>query len=98
MHALLATFQMDPARLAENTDELRERIIPMVKHQPGFVSGHWSYDRARSRYHSFIAFAREEDARGLHAFLATQVANQRDGGVVFESASVVEVLGHAVAP
>jgi hypothetical protein len=97
MHALIATFQMDPTQLDANAAELRERIIPLVKHQPGFRAGYWTHDPSSAKYVSFIAFDTEEQARGLLAYMESDRPRERAASVQLESAAIVVVAGTAAA-
>jgi hypothetical protein len=96
MYAIIGVFAMDRARHAEQRVELHERIIPMVRQLPDFVSGTWSYDPKTWRHHSHIVLATAEAAEALEAMVRQNVETQgRTAGVTLESLSVVEVLGSA---
>ena len=45
-HATLATFRVDLTREAEQQHGLELVIVPGVRQFPGFVTGHWTLDRA----------------------------------------------------
>jgi hypothetical protein len=92
MFALIGTFKMDTAQYDTQRRELEERIVPMVKHQPGFVSGTWSYDKKAGRSYSNIVFDTETSARKLAEFLQGQAQVQNAAGVHLESITVAEVL------
>jgi hypothetical protein len=97
MHAMVAVHTFDPARFEEQLRELHERIVPMIRHQPGFVSGYWTCDREANRYHGFIVFDSESSARKLATFVR-EVAQPSTHAVDLESLSVVEILAEASAP
>ncbi len=96
MFALIGVWQMDRSKTAMQNKELRERIVPMVSHQPGFVSGYWSEDSATSKSHSFIVFDTLEHAKGLEAFVRQNGSNA-EAGVAMESLQVVQIVANTRA-
>jgi hypothetical protein len=82
---------MDPAHKARQQAELDERIVPLVKHQPGFVSGVWSYDVAGGRSVAVLVFETERAARGMAEFVRQQMSTPNDVGVRLDSLMVAEV-------
>jgi hypothetical protein len=95
MHAIIGVFEMEADKQAEQRVGLHERIIPMVKNLPGFVSGYWSHDRSGPRHYSHIVFENAEAAEQLAAIVRSDVDRQRQAGVSIVSLNVVEVLGDA---
>lgn len=43
----------------------QERILPGLQAMPGFVSGSWAYDPARSQTHSYVVYSTETEAQSL---------------------------------
>lgn len=97
MHAMVGIFKMDPSLFEQQQKELNERIVPLVRHQPGFVSASWSYDRTAGRYYSYIVLESEDCAQKFTAFVRQQNAGPATGGVHLESLTVVEVVATAAA-
>lgn len=95
MHAAVGVFKMDPRLFARQRRELDERIVPFVRHQPGFVSATWSYDRDAGRSYAFVVLDSESAARKLVAFVEEQSSLPNDAGVELESVIVAEVLAEA---
>ena len=95
MHAMIGVFKMDPMQFARQRKELDERIVPLVRHQPGFVSATWSYDRDEGRSYSLVVLDSEQAARKFAAFVKEQAAAPNDAGVQLESLTVAEVLAEA---
>ena len=95
MHTMVGIFKMDTARYDRQKKELEERIVPLVKHQPGFVSATWSYDRQAGRSYSVVIFDSEGAARKMAAFVGEQSKQQNDAGVQLESITVAELLAEA---
>jgi hypothetical protein len=95
MHAMLGVFKMDPRQFARQRQELDERIVPLVRHQPGFVSATWSYDRDAGRSYSLIVLDSEQAARKFAAFVKERASVPNDAGVQLESIAVAEVLAEA---
>ena len=91
MHSMVGIFKMDPSLRARQRAELNERIVPLVKHQPGFVSATWSYDTAQNRSFAVLIFDSERAARGMADYVKEQMARGNDAGVVLDSVTVAEV-------
>lgn len=92
---MVGVFKMDPRLFARQRKELDERIVPLVRHQPGFVSATWSYDRDAGRSYSFVVLDSEGAARKFAAFVKEQSSIPNDAGVQLESLIVAEVLAEA---
>jgi hypothetical protein len=95
MHSMVGIFKMDPALRSKQRAELDERIVPLVKHQPGFVSASWSYDTERHRTFAVVIFDSERAARGMAEYVREQMARGNDAGVELDSLVVAEVLAQA---
>lgn len=91
MHSMVGIFKMDPALRARQRQELDERIVPLVKHQPGFVSASWSYDTEQHRSFAVLIFDSERAARGMAEFVRERMAQGNDAGVQLDSLVVAEV-------
>jgi hypothetical protein len=95
MHSMVGIFKMDPSLRAKQRAELDERIVPLVKHQPGFVSATWSYDASQNRSFAVLIFESEHAARGMADYVKQQMARGNDAGVELDSLSVGEVEASA---
>lgn len=95
MHSIVGVFKMDPKHFARQRKELDERIVPLVRHQPGFVSATWSHDRDAGRSYSLVVLDSEDAARKFADFVKEQSAVPNDAGVQLESITVAEVLAEA---
>ena len=95
MYAMVGVFKMDTRHFDRQKQELDERIVPMVRHQPGFVSAIWSYDREAGRSFSVVAFDTENAARQLATLVKERTTIQNDAGVQLESITVAEVIAEA---
>jgi len=95
MHSMVGIFKMDPSLRARQRAELNERIVPLVKHQPGFVSATWSYDTAQNRSFAVLIFDSEHAARGMADYVKEQMAGGNDAGVQLDSLTVAEVEASA---
>jgi len=95
MHAMVGIFKMDTKHFDRQRQELNERIVPFVKHQPGFVSATWTYDRVLGRIYSLAIFDSEEAANKMAAFVKGDTSRPNDAGVQMESIVVAEVLAEA---
>lgn len=96
-YAVVAVWKMDPAKADLQLSELTERIIPVVRSQPGFVRGRWTRAGDDVRHVAFIEFDTEANAQSFAGFVG---GNDDDGrraaaGVVNESIDVLEVVGSA---
>jgi hypothetical protein len=92
MHSMVGIFKMDPAQSFRQRAELDERIVPLVKHQPGFVSATCSYDSQGDRTFAVVIFDTERAARGMADFVREHMAQGNDAGVELDSLVVAEVL------
>jgi hypothetical protein len=95
MHSIVGIFKMDPSLRARQRSELNERIVPLVKHQPGFVSATWSYDTTQNRSFAVLIFDSERAARGMAEYVKQQMAQGNDAGVELDSLTVAEVEASA---
>jgi hypothetical protein len=92
---MIGIFKMDTKHFERQRQELNERIVPLVKHQPGFVSATWTYDRVLGRSYSFAIFDSEEAANRMAVFVRGDGSRPNDAGVQMESIVVAEVLAEA---
>jgi hypothetical protein len=69
-----------------------ERILPTVTTMPGFASGHWAYDAATSRTHSYVRFDGEPEARAMVERLRAEANVPNPFGVTLVSATVTEEM------
>jgi len=97
MYATVGIFSMDPAASAQQARELSDRIIPMVRVRPEFVSGYWNQDRVTSRSYAYLVWQSEAAARSFAAMVEANASGRAAFGVHLESIAVVEVLASAVA-
>lgn len=95
MHSMVGIFKMDPSLRAKQRAELDERIVPLVKHQPGFVSATWSYDASQNRSFAVLIFDSEHAARGMADYVKQQMERGNDAGVELDSLSVAQVEASA---
>jgi hypothetical protein len=72
---------------------LRERIVPGVSSQPGFVAGYWTKDAGRSV--NFLLFDSAEAAEHMAADIRGNSENQARSGLRLVSADVTEVVAQA---
>jgi hypothetical protein len=96
MHAVIGRFAMDTRHKDEQRKELTERIIPMVRTLPGFISGYWSYDEANGESFSYIVLENEAQAHALIEKVQANVADRGgERGVSVKHIAVAEVWGQA---
>jgi len=65
MHAVVDVWRRKQKQDEEQMRMLRERIVPSVRRNPGFVAGYWTRDHATGKDHTFIVF---EGREGAEAF------------------------------
>jgi hypothetical protein len=75
---------------------LRERIVPAVSQEPGFIAGYWINDGERS--YNTLVFDSREAAEIRAADVRGNAANQLAAGLVAEQITVGEVWAHGVRP
>jgi hypothetical protein len=87
MYAVVTTNDITDREAADTT--VVERVIPMVKQEPGFVGGYWvRFDGGHDT--SAVAFEMEEQARSG----APEVGSGAPG-VTCTNLMVGDLLGHA---
>jgi hypothetical protein len=93
MHAMVGIFQTAPRGRERQRQDLEERVVPLLRQQPGFVSGTWSYDEESGRSFSIIVLETESSARKLAEFIRERAVPRAD--LELESVTVTEVLAEA---
>jgi hypothetical protein len=96
-HAVIVVSSHPKETFEEQNEFLRERIVPMVKSQPGFAIGHWARELNGPNGYSYVRFATEADARRMEAFMKEEAARPNPMGVKITSVIVVEELASATA-
>jgi hypothetical protein len=98
-HALIAIFNHPRETWEQQKPFLHQAIIPMVKKQPGFVAGHWSYDAVTSKSYSIVTWSTEADARAMLTLIRDnpKPPGAPDLGVRLESAVIAEIMGEATS-
>jgi len=94
-YALFAVYAHPRETWSQQKQFLFERIIPMCKAQPGFVSGSWCYEPKDSRTFGQIVFDTESNARSLETFMREEAKRPNTFGVTPVSIDVTEVIGEA---
>lgn len=94
-HAVVAVYHHPRETWTQQKQFLHERIVPMTRARPGFVSGTWSYGAKDSRSFGYVLFDSEQNARDLEAFLRAEAERPNPFGVAPVSIDVVEVLAEA---
>ena len=89
MHAVVADVTVNDFEPA--LQSLKERVVPMVKGLPGFVSGVWLAP-ADGKGHSVVVFRSEEDAQRMVDALRENPVNP---AVTLDSVEVREVVASA---
>lgn len=98
MYAVVDTWSMDLEALpADHQNELNEQIVPMIRQQPGYISGYWTYDRANKKSHGFHLLESEEAARGLKAFVEQDAGRGAEIGIHLTELVIAEVMAEARA-
>ena len=91
-HAVISTFDVDPARREEQDFGLRNVIVPGVVGAPGFVSGIWTLSEDGTKSTVLVAFIGEDAARAFQASVRANAANQASAGLTLTD-SVVAAVG-----
>lgn len=94
-HASLATFRMDLSREAEQSEALERFIVPGVRQFPGFVSGHWTLDRATSESVVLLTYESLEAAEAMAENIRGNAANQADAGLELVGVRILEIAASA---
>jgi hypothetical protein len=94
-HATLATFLMDLSRETEQRAALNQFIVPGVRQFPGFVSGHWTVDRATSESVVLITYESLDAAEAMAENIRGNAANQADAGLELVGVRILEISASA---
>ena len=70
---------------------LEHVIVPGVAASPGFVSGHWTLDRATSQSYVLLTFDSVDHAEAMASNVRGNVENQQAAGIELLSIQVLEV-------
>jgi hypothetical protein len=92
MYTTIFVHKHPGERFDEQVTELKERIVPLVKSQPGFLSGTWSFDTLAGRSYSHLVWESEESAQRFFSFLKAQATQSNPFGIVLDSAHLNVVL------
>jgi hypothetical protein len=95
MHAVVGIWTMDEARYDEQTHLLHNEIVPLVKSQPGFVSGYWMHDPETGKSHTAIIFHSREAASGFKTLVEEGTQRAAQAGVTSDFLTTVEVVADA---
>jgi hypothetical protein len=95
MHAVVGIWTMDEDRRDEQNRLLHEEIVPLVRSQPGFVSGYWMHDPETGKNHTAIIFDSRESASGFKALVEGGTQRAAQAGVTSDILTTVEVLANA---
>lgn len=88
MHAVFVRSTINDPEQGLNI--LRERVVPSVSREPGFVAGYWVRLEGNQGT-SMLVFDSEHAARSM----AAQIAGPPTGAVTINSVEVGEVAAHA---
>ncbi len=90
MHARLITVSVAPDQADAARSALHSQVVPMVKAEPGFISGYWG-DRSDGKGLAFVLFESEEQARRA----APPAGASPAPGVTIDSTEIFEVVAQA---
>ena|SRR6478752_8862165 len=94
-HATLATFRVDLTREAEQRHGLELVIVPGVRQFPGFVTGHWTLDRAAAESIVMLTYDSVAAAESMADNIRGNADNQRRVGLDLVDVRVLEVAASA---
>ena len=94
MHAMTGLFTMDPTHKTRLIEGLPD-LIAGVREMPGYVVGFWTWDHATNVSTVLVVFEREEQARGMEAFVRTNDEKKAFPGTRVERVSTCEIVGAA---
>jgi hypothetical protein len=95
MHAVVGIWTMDQAQRDEQHRLLHEEIVPLVKSQPGFVSGYWMHDPETGKNHTAMIFDSRASAEGFKALLESRTQRAAQAGVTSDTLTTVEIIADA---
>jgi hypothetical protein len=90
MHARVITVTIAPDQADAARSALHGQVVPMVKAEPGFVTGYWS-EGSNGKGLAFVVFESEEQARQA----APPAGASPAPGVTVDSTEIFEVVAQA---
>jgi quinol monooxygenase YgiN len=97
MHAVVGIWRRAGGQDEARMRVLRERIVPSVRRNPGFVAGYWTHDHATGKDHTFVVFETREDAETFKAVVERNSRDQAEHGMRKELLAIAEVTAEARA-
>ena len=91
MYAVFVESTLDPNRIDEVDAMLRDKIFPMVKAAPDFVSGTWVRSDDDTEGRSVVIFKSKEEAQ--KAFEAAAQSLPSGGPITIQSSKLLRVVG-----
>lgn len=98
MHAVVGIWTMDEARRDEQRRLLAEEMVPLVRRQPGFVSGYWMDDPETGKSHTTIIFDTHAAANAFRALVDSRTQRAAQAGVTSDILTTVNVVADAHHP
>ncbi len=95
MHALVGIWTMDETRREEQDHILNKKIVPLVRSQPGFVSGYWMHDPETGKSHAAIVFDSHSSAVRFRALVESRTQLAARALVTSDILATVEVVADA---
>lgn len=81
MYAVVGVWQRAGGQDEVQMRLLRERIVPSVRNNPGFVAGYWTRDHVTGKDHTFIVFDSKETAEAFEIVVEQNSRSQAEHGV-----------------
>ncbi len=94
-YALVVISSHPKETLDQQTQFLRDRIVPMVQSQPGFVSAYWAREPEGPSGCSYVRFTTLEDAQRMQAFMKEEAARPNPLDVKITSVVLLHELATA---
>jgi hypothetical protein len=92
MFATVIVHRHPKDRFELQVSELKARIVPIVRQQPGFVSGTWSFDPIEGRSYSHLVWDSAESAERFVSFLRAQSTQPNPFGIELDAAHLNTIL------
>jgi hypothetical protein len=97
MYAIVGVWSTDEGRDEEQRRALEDRIVPLTRARPGFVTGYWMRDAETGKAHTAVVFADEESAEGFKRFVESRSQEAARAGMTADFCALVEVVAQATA-
>lgn len=95
MYAVVSVWTVAESQRDEQDHIINEQLVPLVRSQPGFVSGYWMRDPDTGKDHGLTIFDTHASASRFRELVESQTQQAAQDGVTNDILATVEVVADA---